>query len=122
MLSYVTIGTNNLEISLPFYDAIMKELGAKRIMEFPRGAFYGNGQGPMLAVMTPFNGEGATVGNGMMVALNAATPEEINRIHALALSLGAQDEGAPGIRLEMFYCAYFRDLEGNKFNLFCPIK
>lgn len=119
MISYVTIGTNSLEKSLPFYDAIFKELGAKRLMESPRGAFYGDGKGPMLAVMTPFDGGSATFGNGTMVALNVATPNDIDRIHALALSLGAKDEGAPGVRLEKFYCAYFRDFDGNKFNLFC---
>ncbi len=42
MLSYVTIGTNNLEKSLPFFDKLLAELGAKRLMETPRGVFYGN--------------------------------------------------------------------------------
>lgn len=119
MFSYVIVGTNDLEKSLPFYDTFLKELGSKRLKETPRGAFYGNGKGPMLAVMKPFDGNQATVGNGSMIALNVANPEEINRLHALALTLGAVDEGAPGVRLGTFYCAYFRDLDGNKFNLFC---
>lgn len=118
MLSYVTIGTNNLENALKFFDPLMKELGATRFMETPRGVFYGNGKGPMLAVMTPFDGEAASFGNGTMVALNARSPEEVDRLHALALNLGAQDEGAPGIRLDKFYLGYFRDLDGNKFSLF----
>ncbi|MFA5583917.1 MAG: hypothetical protein WDA09_06850 [Bacteriovoracaceae bacterium] len=54
--------------------------------------------------------------------MNAANPEEVDRLHALVLTLGAKDEGAPGVRLDMFYCAYFRDLDGNKFNLFCARK
>lgn len=119
MLSYAIVGTNDLEKSLPFYDQIIKELGGQRLKDSPRGAFYGDGKGPMLAVMKPFDGNPATIGNGSMIALNVSSPKEIDRIHALALSLGAKDEGAPGVRLGTFYCAYFRDLDGNKFNLFC---
>jgi predicted lactoylglutathione lyase len=54
-----------------------------------------------------------------MVALKVASLDDIKRLHALALTLGATDEGTPGPRLDgKFYCGYFRDLDHNKFNLF----
>jgi predicted lactoylglutathione lyase len=62
----------------------------------------------------------ATVGNGVMVAIGVAHRSEVDRVHALALELGAGDEGAPGPRGDAgFYAGYFRDLDGNKLNVFC---
>lgn len=121
MLSYVMVGTNDLARALNFYDSLMPELGAKRMMELPRGVMYGNGAGAMFGVVTPFNGEAASSGNGTMMTFAVKNEQEITRLHALALSLGAQDEGAPGVR-GPFFCAYFRDLDGNKFNFFCFLK
>jgi predicted lactoylglutathione lyase len=72
-----------------------------------------------LSLTKPFNGQPATVGNGVMVALDAPNPAEVDRLHALALSLGGTDEGAPGLRGGGFYCGYFRDPDGNKLNFFC---
>jgi predicted lactoylglutathione lyase len=66
----------------------------------------------------PFDGQPATVGNGVMVALEAKDRAQVDRIHALALSLGGTDEGAPGERFPGFYAGYFRDLDGNKLNVY----
>jgi predicted lactoylglutathione lyase len=51
-----------------------------------------------------------------MVALQANSREQVDRVYAKALELGGTDEGAPGQRSEGFYAAYFRDLDGNKLN------
>lgn len=51
----------------------------------------------------------ANAGNGTMVALKVADIQTVDRLHALALRLGAFDEGAPGPRGKGFYGAYFRD-------------
>ena len=53
-----------------------------------------------------------------MIALAARSPQDVDRLHKKALELGATDEGAPGARGPRFYCGYFRDLDGNKLNLF----
>ena len=58
------------------------------------------------------------VGNGVMVALEASSPAQVDALHRKALQLGAKDEGAPGPRGEGFYAGYFRDLDGNKLNFF----
>jgi len=118
MLAYVTIGTNDLARAGAYYDALLAELGGKRFMEDP-GSFiaWGTGQeGAGLGVTVPFDKRPATVGNGVMVALQADSREQVDRVHAKALALGGTDEGAPGQRSEGFYAAYFRDLDGNKLN------
>jgi len=35
------------------------------------------------------------------------------------MELGGADEGPPGLRMDGFYAGYFRDLDGNKLNVFC---
>jgi predicted lactoylglutathione lyase len=69
--------------------------------------------------MKPFDGQPATVGNGVMVALSGADTAQVQAMHAKALALGGKDEGLPGPRGEGFYAAYFRDLDGNKLAVFC---
>ena len=71
-----------------------------------------------LAITKPFDSNPATVGNGVMVALQVDSKEAVQALHATALGLGAQDEGAPGPRGDSFYAGYFRDLDGNKLNAF----
>lgn len=120
MIGYVTLGTNDLPRAAAFYDKLLTEVGAKRLWEFPRGIVWGVAQDkPSLGVMNPFDENPATVGNGVMVALVVGTPEHVDRVHAKALALGGKDEGAVGPRGDGFYAGYFRDLDGNKLNVFC---
>ena len=118
MLGYVTIGTNNLEKSKAFYDALTAEFGGKRTFASERMQGYGGGSGAMIAVCTPHDGKPATVGNGTMFSLAAASREQVDKVYAKAMSLGAKDEGAPGLRGDTFYGAYFRDPDGNKLCVF----
>lgn len=115
MIGYTTVGASNLETSLAFYDALLAEIGGKRVFEVPHGQFYGFAKGAMFAVLTPYDGKTQQCGNGNMVALNVGTKEKVHEVHAKALALGGKDEGAPGPRgVGTFYGAYFRDLDGNK--------
>jgi catechol 2,3-dioxygenase-like lactoylglutathione lyase family enzyme len=119
MIGYVTIGTNDLAKGAAFYDAIAQDLGVGRMMENENFIAWGKPGGAAgLGLTKPFNGQPATIGNGVMVALEARDRAQVDRIHALALSLGGTDEGAPGDRGGGFYAAYFRDLDGNKLNAF----
>ena len=118
MLAYATLGTRDLARAAAFYDAVLAPLGAKRFMEEP-GYFiaWGNSEhGAGLGSTYPFDKQAATVGNGCMVALGAASREQVDAVHAKALELGGSDEGAPGQRYPGFYAVYFRDLDGNKLN------
>ena len=119
MIGYVTLGTNDLARAARFYDAMAAELGVGRMMETDRYIAWGKpGGGAGIGLTSPYDGKPATVGNGVMVAFEAQDRAQVERIHRLALSLGGQDEGAPGPRGEGFYAAYFRDLDGNKLNAF----
>lgn len=119
MIGYVTLGTNDLPRAAAFYDALLAGIDAKRQWEYERGMAWGtSAQQPSLAVMTPFDGKPATVGNGVMVGLVVKTREQVDALYAKALSLGGTDEGPAGPRGEGFYAAYFRDLDGNKLNFF----
>ena len=120
MIGYVTLGTNDKAKATAFYDALLGEMGAKRLMETDDFVGWGAGlDNAMLMIFNPHDKKAATVGNGVMVALQAASPEQIRALHAKALELGATNEGDPGPRGQGFYCAYFRDLDGNKLNFFC---
>jgi predicted lactoylglutathione lyase len=121
MVGYVTLGSNDLERAVSFYDALLGELGAKQFMNDGRMVIWGRDMGVgMLAVCTPYDEGRASVGNGVMVALTAEAREGVDRLHAKALELGGSDEGAPGPRGDgRFYGGYFRDLAGNKLCAFC---
>lgn len=119
MIGYVTLGTNDLPRAAAFYDTLLAELGARRTMDFGRGIAWGKSTDtPGLGIVKPFDGNAATAGNGVMVALAASSREEVDRVHRKALELGGKDEGPVGPRGDGFYAGYFRDLDGNKLNVF----
>ena len=119
MIGYVTLGTNDLERGARFYDALAEELGTKRMMEWPNAIAWGTPGGSAgIGLTKPFDGNSATVGNGVMVALEAKSRAQVDRVYAMALDQGGACEGPPGERGPGFYAAYFRDLDGNKLNAF----
>ena len=119
MIGYVTIGTNDLEASGAFFDKLLAPLGAKRLMEIPRGIMWGTSFGAaFFGVLKPYDGQAATVGNGSMLAFAAKTRAQVDELYQLALSLGCSDEGAPGERMPGFYAGYLRTPCGNKINFF----
>ena len=65
-----------------------------------------------------FDREPATIGNGTIVSPAIDSLKKSNALHAKALELGGTDEGAPGVRMQGFYAAYFRDPDGNKLTFF----
>lgn len=119
MIGYAMFGTNDLPRAAAFYDALLAEVGIKRMMDFGKSIAWGVAwDKPALGVGTPYDGKPATVGNGVMVALVVDSKDKVDLLHAKALALGGTCEGPPGQRGEGFYAAYFRDLDGNKLNAF----
>ncbi len=124
MIGYAMVGSNDVARATAFYDGLFAAVGAGRLMTFPTGAVaYGiDWAKPMIAVGAPYDGQPATVGNGMMIALVMDDRAKVDALHAKALALGGTDEGAPGVRGEegsqAFYGAYFRDPDGNKLAAF----
>ena len=119
MIGYVTLGTKDLAKAAEFYDAIVAELETPRMMEFDGFIAWGKPDGGAgIGLTKPFDGNVATVGNGVMVALQAKDKEQVHRLHEIALAHGGTCEGPPGPRGEGFYAGYFRDPDGNKLNAF----
>ncbi len=123
MIGYVTLGSNDVPRAAEFYDDLLALVGAGRFYEGDNFVAWATGPGaPGLSVITPFDGNPATVGNGTMVAIAVDSPDKVHEVHARALALGGTDEGAPGPRADGFYAGYFRDLDGNKLNAFCMVR
>ncbi|MCT7374236.1 VOC family protein [Chelativorans salis] len=108
MIGYVTLGTNELERSATFYDKLLFEMGAERAYRTGSLVAWRFENGPLFVLSMPYDRAAATAGNGTIVALSVDDTAVVDRLHALALRLGASDEGAPGPRGKSFYGAYFR--------------
>ena len=121
MIGYVTLGPNDIDRAAEFYDALLREIGASRMMESDTFVAWAVAPDrPALSVTKPFDGNVASVGNGVMVALAVNNRDKVDALYNKAIELGGSDEGAPGPRGDSgFYAAYFRDLDGNKLNAFC---
>jgi catechol 2,3-dioxygenase-like lactoylglutathione lyase family enzyme len=119
MIVNICFGTNDLERGIRFYEALAGELGLARYLETERAVGWRSpALGIGLAITRPFDGNPASVGNGTMASIGGADRDQVDRIHAIALAHGGSDEGAPGLRANGAYCAYFRDPDGNKLNIF----
>jgi catechol 2,3-dioxygenase-like lactoylglutathione lyase family enzyme len=119
-VGYICLGTNDFERATAFYDALLGELGGKRLMPTPHGLLYRLTSGAMIMVTRPYDGGEASVSNGGMVAIQVENKDQVAAIHAKALELGGTCEGKPGPRMSFGDFAYFRDLDGNKLAVFAP--
>ena len=126
MLSHVHVGITDLTRAFAFYAPLMEELGlVLRFKDAARGwaGWMGTGaERPLFLIGRPRDGGAAEPGNGNMIALLAPGRDHVDRCHALALSAGGCDEGAPGPRPWYgtdYYGAYFRDPDGNKLCVCC---
>ncbi len=119
MIGYVMLGTNDIARAAEFYDALLGDLGANRFMETDTFiAWSAAPNAPAVCVTKPYDGNPATTGNGVMVALAMDSTDKVDAFYSKAIELGASDEGAPGPRGDGFYAGYFRDPDGNKLNAF----
>ncbi len=117
MFSHVMVGSNNIEQSKRFYDAVFAAIGAKPGMQDEKGVNYRH-NGAMLMVRPPLNGEAASYGNGSTIGFNLDLPERVSAWHDAGVAAGGTSiENPPGIREGSFgklYLAYLRDPDGNK--------
>ncbi len=115
-MSYFVVGTNDMEASTKFYDALFEQSDVQPAL--PQGRMtYWLGQDFAFAVARPFNEEPATHGNGTMLGLDVGSTDEVRRLHKLAIELGGSCEGEPDQR-GPYFSAYVRDLDQNKLCLF----
>jgi catechol 2,3-dioxygenase-like lactoylglutathione lyase family enzyme len=118
MIAYSTLGANDMDRAIAFYDPVFAALGAIRETTSPTWTGYGRpGDRAKFFLTRPFDRNAATAGNGAMLAFLAPDRAAVDAFHAAALAHGGTDEGPPGVREGMnpvFYAAYVRDPDGNK--------
>lgn len=119
MIAYTMVGTRGLEKALAVYTPVFEAMKLDLCWKDDSCFSYGKAQDlsfPRFIVGLPFDGEPATVGNGVMTAFQFEDTEMVDRLHDIALKHGGRSEGEPGYRpqyAEGFY-AYVRDPDGNK--------
>ena len=122
MIAYATLGVNDMDRAIAFYDAALAPLGAVRGVTSDTWTSYARpGERTRVVLVRPFDGEAASRGNGQMLAFEAPNPSAVDAFHAAALAQGGADEGLPGVREETHYVAYVRDLDGAKLCAFAPV-
>ena len=122
MLSYVTVGSDDIARAARFYDAALGALGYVRLYSDAGEICYGEPGGACrFWVNRPYDALPATIGNGSMPCFIAPSRAAVDAFHAGGLREGGRDEGAPGLRPygRAFYAAYLRDPDGNKLSAVC---
>jgi len=116
IISHVSLGTNDLEKALAFYDKVLKTIGAVRVMEHEGAVAYGKFY-PEFWVQTPENEKPAQTANGTHYGFTANSKEAVHAFWEAAISAGATPDGEPGPRPhygEPYYGCFVRDLDGHK--------
>jgi catechol 2,3-dioxygenase-like lactoylglutathione lyase family enzyme len=112
MIDHVTAKVSDIEQGKKFYAKALAPLGYSMEMEFPDAAGFGTGEGGVPDFWIGVNEErGAT-----HVAFSAKDRAAVDAFYEAAMSVGAKDNGAPGLRThyhENYYAAYVYDADGN---------
>jgi catechol 2,3-dioxygenase-like lactoylglutathione lyase family enzyme len=115
MFSHVMVGSNDVERSKRFYDALFGKDG----MQDDKGRLAYRNKGAVFMVTTPIDGQPACHANGGTIGFNFDTPEEVDAWYRRGVEAGGTSiEDPPGYREGGFgklYLAYLRDPDGNKF-------
>ena len=123
MYSHVTVGANDVEALVAFYDAVFAPLGVSRFFndtEWGVAGWRAAEGAPAFYVGRPFGRGEATPGNGWMAAFRAPDRAAVDAAHAAGLAHGGTCVGKPGLRPQYapdYYGAYLRDPEGNKLHV-----
>jgi len=116
IISHISIGTNDFDRAIAFYDKVMPTIGCKRIFEHPGAVAYGK-MFPEFWVQRPIDGQAASVGNGTHFGFIAATKEQVHAFYDAAIAAGATGDGEPGERPQYgapYYGCFVRDPDGHK--------
>ena len=117
MFSHVMIGTNNLDKSKAFYDAVLGTLGVP-VGAVDRHRIFWRTPAGVFSVSLPIDGQPATIGNGSTIGFACQSAAQADAWHAAGLANGGTScEDPPGVREGAngkLYLAYLRDPDGNK--------
>jgi catechol 2,3-dioxygenase-like lactoylglutathione lyase family enzyme len=122
MFSHIMVGTNDIERSKKFYDAVLGVLGAgephRNVAKSGHTRLFYRHDGSSFGVSEPINNEPACFANGGTIGFKCSSPEQVQKFHDTAVAHGGTSiEDAPGLResqLGSMYLAYVRDPDGNK--------
>src|SRR5687767_7205556 len=116
MFNHIMIGSNDIECSKRFYDAVLGVLGASEPLRNKAASghtrlFYRH-NGSTFCVTEPINGAAATFANGGTIAFRCDSPAQVQQFHDIAVAHGGTSiEDAPGLRennLGAMHLAYVR--------------
>lgn len=116
ILSHCSVGTNDFDRAVVFYDAVLATIGAKRVMEHPGAVAYGK-MFPEFWVQSPIDGGKANVANGIHFGFIATSKDQVHAFWDAAVAAGAAPDGEPGPRPHYgapYYGCFLRDLDGHK--------
>ena len=118
MFSHVMIGSNDLDRTKRFYDALFAAVGGKSSMDDGHGRLVYAHHGGYLMITKPIDGNSATGANGGTIGFAMDGPDQVDAWHAAGVANGGTTvENPPGPRdgsVGKLYLAYLRDPDGNK--------
>ena len=122
MFNHVMVGSNDIERSKRFHDAVLGTLGVgepiRNIADSGHTRLFYRHEGNSFCISEPINGAAATPANGGTIAFKCGSPEQVQRFHDTAVAQGGTSiEEPPGPResnMGTMHLAYVRDPDGNK--------
>lgn len=118
MFSHIMVGSNDIDASKKFYDAVLGTLGLPAGITDDKGRIFYLSPNGVFAITKPIDGAPATAGNGATIGFTVADPTTVDAWHAAGVANGGTAiEDPPGVReggLGRMYLAYLRDPSGNK--------
>jgi len=122
MFSHIMVGSNDIERSKKFYDAVLAVLGVaepmRNVLSTGKTRLFYRHDGGTFGVSEPINGEAATFANGATIGFKCNSPEQVVEFHRVAVAHGGTAiEDAPGLRespMGSLHLSYVRDPDGNK--------
>ena len=118
MFNHVMLGSNDLERSKRFYDALFHAMGGDPGVLDARGRLIYAHKGGRLLITRPIDGQPATAANGGTIGFTMESAEQARAWHKAGVETGGTAvEDAPGVRqgpAGPLYLAYLRDPDGNK--------
>lgn len=126
MFSHICVGSNNLQASKKFYDAIFTVLQGESLPVGERKRLMYIKNGSRFIITEPIDGHPATPANGGTIGFAVNSPEEARAWHKAGIENGGTSaENLPGVRNVMktkIFLAYLRDPDGNKLCAYYPIQ
>jgi catechol 2,3-dioxygenase-like lactoylglutathione lyase family enzyme len=122
MFNHVMLGSNDIDRSKRFYDAVLGVLGAgepiRNVAASGHVRLFYRHDGNSFGLSQPINGEEATCANGGTIGFKCSSPEQVKQFHDVAVAHGGRSiEDPPGLReggMGAMHLAYVRDPDGNK--------